>query len=33
MRMTAGSCGETAAVLRDVSAVDFTPGTIAIQQG
>jgi hypothetical protein len=33
MGQVEGSCGETAAVLRDDSAVDFTPGIIAIQRG
>jgi hypothetical protein len=29
--MAAGSCSETASVPRDVSAVDFTPDIVAIQ--
>jgi hypothetical protein len=33
MGLTVGSCGETAVSLHDVSAVDFTLGIIAIQQG
>jgi hypothetical protein len=33
MSLTAGSCGETDAVLRDVSAAEFTPGISAIQRG
>jgi hypothetical protein len=33
MGLTAGSAGETAAALRDVSAVDFKPGIIALQRG
>jgi hypothetical protein len=33
MGVAGGSGGETAAILRDVSAVDCTPGIIALQQG
>jgi hypothetical protein len=33
MGLAAGSCSETAVVPRDVSAIEFTPGIVAIQEG